>query len=491
MAASSIHTSESFSFLFRPCVSDYCFINNHALQTLMATLDTCESDSNKCVELSVHLRDRMEFYTSYKCLKNSETTLIKQNFLCILQMIADKISAENVSVSVCQKRTTYEHAFASTNSKSEEIISFHPSGQAWIGLLGSECKGADADTFAGLPQAVQIACDLLRHMVVKHGVSPDDALVPFLICAGQCVQFGAVYCLPGCFYPVPLLLSERIDLFSRSGNIMCCRWILAMSSFLTNHICNLNFSPCVSTSQVVLSLPPNDTLFYKPLQLYGAEPSFYQRTNCLIEIFQRLWSVKKLRKRVVFPVGFLGYPDKSLKWCETMVHILDSIILREQFERQQKVLNTLGDSDGPKLPLGQPIMVFPNLLRTGWQVAGCYLLTATRIHPVPTLNVPAHLIEEFITSLQNMCQYFEQAKVCYFDMRLTNIFFKTKNDKLKIKMIDFDYCQILDEPLEPGFENIASDSYFFPNSIHIASKEWHTHMLDALIRDIRTAESNK
>ena len=203
--------------------------------------------------------------------------------------------------------------------------------------------------------------------------------------------------------------------------------------------------------------------------------------------------MSELHDLVVFPIGFMGYPDKNFTWCRVIGDVMDSSILKSQLERQQTLLRWPGGGLN-KLPPGQPIFVFPSFtLDQGWQLTGEYEFVAHSMNPEPVIKVSPEYFDVFLEKRTKLCLYFEQAGVCYFDMRLTNILFRIVGDKLELKVIDFDYSQFLNEPLDPGFKKIATGSAHFPSDIHIASSEWHAFMLNKIkskIVQLQKSQSN-
>ena len=89
--------------------------------------------------------------------------------------------------------------------------------------------------------------------------------------------------------------------------------------------------------------------------------------------------------------------------------------------------------------------------------------------------------DTFYSLLEKACESFEEAGVCHLDIRLPNIYFSVENgNEIKIKVVDWDYSNLLNYMNESGFEEFCRNSAFFPKILKMANEEWHRYMLQNL-----------
>lgn len=48
-----------------------------------------------------------------------------------------------------------------------------------------------------MAQGVQSGADVLLNQVKSLNISANEAVVPFILCSGECIQVGAVYSMVG------------------------------------------------------------------------------------------------------------------------------------------------------------------------------------------------------------------------------------------------------------------------------------------------------
>ena len=175
------------------------------------------------------------------------------------------------------------------------------------------------------------------------------------------------------------------------------------------------------------------------------------------------------RKFILFPIGFIACPDPSSH--PELYNTLRNIIPVERWRNGSQN----SSNDNLWICPGYPIAAYPNLEYEGeWTRA---------ISVEGQVTVPIELRQTFYSHLEIACESFERAGVCHLDIRLANIYFRIKGiDQVEIKVVDWDYSNLLNCKLESGFQELCKNSYVFPNHFTVASREWHQYMLEDLKR---------
>jgi hypothetical protein len=210
------------------------------------------------------------------------------------------------------------------------------------------------------------------------------------------------------------------------------------------------------------------TFFLKPIQLFQSdepELTLYSRNIKLLKIFERLWNHSKSKEFVVFPIGFLGYPNKDNKEeCEQ----IDKIIKKELWRAYGHICHHVGP-----ICAGHPIVIYPNIEKDGW---------IRSVNKNGKIVIPNSMTEIFFDLVTEACRSFEESEVCHFDIRLPNIFFKENlvTKQLLIKIVDWDYSQFFGYHLESQFIEMCSNSAIFPRDLNYADEKWHNFMLHSL-----------
>ena len=119
--------------------------------------------------------------------------------------------------------------FSSSLSHPESAIALKPN----VYLIASEAKSLYASIPVAYPQAVSLACDFAVNIFETHQLLDYlDVVIPFVVMAGEEIQFGAVYLIENC-YPCATQLTRNLLLTDPEQLLEICRWINA----LANH-CN-------------------------------------------------------------------------------------------------------------------------------------------------------------------------------------------------------------------------------------------------------------
>ena len=58
--------------------------------------------------------------------------------------------------------------------------------------MNMAAKVVTSNYYDVMAQGVQSSSDILLHQVKSLGISVNEAVVPFLLCTGECIQVGAV-----------------------------------------------------------------------------------------------------------------------------------------------------------------------------------------------------------------------------------------------------------------------------------------------------------
>ena len=171
---------------------------------------------------------------------------------------------------------------------------------------------------------------------------------------------------------------------------------------------------------------------------------------------------------VLFPIGIIAAPTSQ--YHKQLYETLEKIIPKERW----RAPGTSSDHNCSLCP-GHPIFVYPNL-------------ETNNSGSIPVINNDGRVSEfiknnkeTFFSLVEEACEIFEKAGVCHLDIRLTNIYYFVDNgNNIKIKVIDWDYSNLLNHKIESGFEELCRNSSIFPDSFLIANREWHQLMLKNL-----------
>lgn len=304
MQASSLSKSDLFSWMCRPAVADYQFIDHPGLSTLIHCLKSTPSlaMADNADFLSLQMAATLGLCTP----SSTEFGTVTHDLGVLLGYIRKRCECfriENTSLQM-HSPLAFEVRFATSRSVSDRSL-YVTRVNSLVGLIGGEAKGeADAPNTA-MSQAIQVSCDFLFHAVHVLGIPVTEAVIPFLVVCGGLVQFGAVYSLASEFYPVPVLLTEPMPVCPKTELYLVLE---GLATYVRTHMLTWSSYPRVCLPKNLLRLRTAG-YFFKPLQLFGQNRLFAgHQLRQLLGVFDALYKCEALRTSVVFPVGFIGFP---------------------------------------------------------------------------------------------------------------------------------------------------------------------------------------
>eukprot|EP01033_Poteriospumella_lacustris_P012258 gene12258-8768_t len=475
VAASSLSQSDVYSWMCRPVVATYHFMENEGLAVLLRFLQSTPD------------LDAMKNNAGFQSLRMAAQ--------CGMRLPStSEFDTETRTPSAFAMR------FASQRSFSDCCLYMTREDGSFVGLIGGDAKGeADAPCTA-MAQAIQVSCDFLFHAVHVLGVAVNQTAIPFVVLCGGLVQFGAVYSLAQEFYPVPILLADPLPLYPSAALYVMLEGLV---QYVRTHM--MLWRP----QNRGVRLPPRHLLrlqtegyFFKPLQLFGQHPSHAgHQLRLLFSWFDALHACEALRHVVVFPVGVIGYPaagdsDATAFLGTRFRRTLDTVI-GEQLLRRVELLSgwepcEVSDkrtttSSSPRkqraaasaapdasavgaLPPGYPIVVYPRL-EGSWQIAGVTYLDTCTLSQTSTVSVPSEYRSAFWDEVCRVVSLMAEAGVCHLDMRLSNLFYRVERGEVRVKVIDFDFAWRMGHRLPGVFRQWIDDTYnAFPKDIDVAGK---------------------
>jgi hypothetical protein len=503
----------------RPVVAECKFIAHTALSLLLgkvrSTPSRLMSRNKKFLSL------QMTAQCGLHLLSSTETSISENDLFAMLTYVKNRC-AKHLQLFVGSQTInapgSITNRFASKTSASCYVLTAHLDNNSMFGLIGGVVKGEVDSLCCALPQAIQISCDFLYHAVHVLQLSVQEVAIPFIIVAGGEVQFGAVYSLEHEFYPVPILITPPMSLYHLGAVYPVLEGLV---DYVDNYLMKLNVRVRVLTAKKSLLYLNPRHYFLKPLQLFFNQSVYaHHRLHQLLALFDALFACEALRSIVVFPVGFIAFPDRSNSVREflgdSMINGLEKVLGQQLIKRarvapldeniagqkrnvpssnyksSKRQRNTSDmddrsasasdrsasdyeDTSAP-LPGGYPIIVYPRLDVT-WQMAGTTNIESGE----SVVNVPETHRKGFYGKVCDAVQLMAGAGVCHLDMRLSNIFFRVDNDEVQIKIIDFDFAHSQDHVLPKVFLNlIDSTTNAYPPNIDVAGNAWQQFMLRAL-----------
>lgn len=166
-----------------------------------------------------------------------------------------------------------------------------------MGLIGGEAKGELDSPNAALAKAIQVSHDFLYRAVRVLNVPINDVAIPFVVLCGGLVQFGAIYSPTQEFYPVPVLVTPPLHLYSNVRGVgrACNLCTLAHAALVT-------YATGGSTQTALATA--DGALLRQVLAAVCSE----SRLCAPCVLHQLLYACEALQHVVVFPIGFIGYP---------------------------------------------------------------------------------------------------------------------------------------------------------------------------------------
>lgn len=514
----------------RPVVATFEFLGHAGLSLLLEKIrstPSCPMSQNKAF-LSLQMSAQCGLHW-----KSATATSITQNdLLAMLTYVKNRCANTprlRVGSQTQSAQGSFCNRFATKKSASDYVLTANLRHHSRFGLIGGEGKGELDATCCALPPAIQTSCDFLYHAVHVLQLSVKDVAIPFIVVAGGEVQFGAVYSLEHEFYPVPVLMTPPMSLYHLGAVYPVLEGLV---DYVDNYLMRLpDKGRMLRQNDGLLRLYPRH-YFLKPLQLFFNPYVFaHHRLHRLLALFDALFDCEALRSIVVFPVGFIGFPDHRSSPVrqflgEAMIDGLEKAIDQQLIERvrvssvdetvvgqKRKVSSSdyepskrphhASDSDtrsarasdrstsefdevddsASALPSGHPIIVYPRLDDT-WQLAG----TTNVASGESVVNVPETHRKEFFDNVCEAVHLMATAGVCHLDIRLSNVFFRVQpsaiandRDEVQIKIIDFDFAHPQDHVLPDLFSMIISDTVnAYPSGIDVANDAWQQYMLSGL-----------
>lgn len=346
---------------------------------------------------------------------NSVTKLNDSMLKLFLDLVVHCVSDDRVSLI---NKTPTDHAFFASNSSPPEYrVNLSPN----FVLLGSEAKGVEASCIAALPQCF-LGCADSALWMTKHGLSPDDCVVPGVICYGECLQIVAVYLVPPSF-PVIVYLSPALPYWTTHGRSTLSTWAARLSIFLKESITLLdavNISNSSSSQPLAMQCLINSNYFYKPIgnslmnkgRPQGNGKSGFSvssrrgKLDLMMVVYEQLRRAEEEADKLIdqpqpsiilFPLGVLSVPSRDNPYTKNAhAHIQGRIL--EYFPS----LSSGGDLEHV------PCIIFPLLDSSSWS----------------NERPPAQYADSYIRELNRAVALFNAAGVAHMDLRPANIMWR-------------------------------------------------------------------
>lgn len=492
--ASSLHKSSSLAHIGLPIGPNTYFPQRDLLNALLA--DATNPHLPPQWDVLKQLRCFQSAWT-FQCPPRPEEAFTRANldmlFNLISSMLASRVTPteDNQPLSrfaVQTGGTLATHTnfvFASVTTKPEPVLVFRYNGFE-VGLIASEAKSLTDSVYAAMAQGVQMAADLAVTLPAKVNIPPNEVVVPFILHAGDSVQFGAVYLIDVNF-PCTVLLSQKLTIMHYDHQHDIARWIVALvehclriSALLEKH----GFKAEYNAPVVVLK----SAYFYKAIDATESE-ALCSKLFRLMQIYNLLYTHEPARARVAFPVGVVGFADANQKSIRAM-----------QEAKVKACLEFAGKSPDTSPPSdGHPILVLDDLCTLGWVRADT--LTGCKDY---------ELKEAFLSTLATALQDIVTAGIVHLDVRLMNIFYKVVDNaaaqegvsmgvssginidigsrQIEVILVDWDDALRVGEILPSQLIAGRRDDIRFPREewCEVAVPEYHSFFLEYLRNELLT-----
>jgi hypothetical protein len=404
--------------------------------------------------------------------------MIMDKFVAYLNEKYDQVKIKKASGSMISNAIGKDNFyFASSVSLPEPVAAWQIDGQLF-GLFVSQAKAINNLISDAYVQAIQMACEcyrLLYSFLSSLNTSSSSSssaiekglVIPFMVCADKCVQFGVVYTIDT-HYPCSALLSHELCLLDPDHLKEIQYWLIGIGALIHQYVQILNSSSIESVNirYITHSLSLENRIL-KPIESLNTatmKSTSYCRLIKVLRVFKNLWNSEECRKYVCFPIGIVGFPNGEYQSQ-----------LRRLFKRKLRELAISCNKCSQDYYVervddinGYPCLIYEDLTKEGWVRCDRWM--------VDNIEMLDSLVKEVARALQ----LFAAAGVIHTDAREPNIFVRksTADNTIQIRFIDWDDCLFVDDVVPESLRISWADANV--RGFDIANHEFHAYYLSAL-----------